>query len=42
MSVALGAMTLPHGLARVVLAEQFYRAVDDFIGASRTIGREAI
>ena len=27
MSIALGAMTLPHGLARVVLAEQLYRAV---------------
>jgi 23S rRNA (pseudouridine1915-N3)-methyltransferase len=26
MQLALGAMTLPHGLARIVLAEQLYRA----------------
>lgn len=27
LTLAFGAMTLPHGLARVVLAEQIYRAV---------------
>lgn len=32
MKLSLGAMTLPHGLARVVLAEQLYRAATFLAG----------
>jgi 23S rRNA (pseudouridine1915-N3)-methyltransferase len=32
LKLSLGAMTLPHGLARVVLAEQIYRAVTILLG----------
>ena len=32
ISISLGAMTLPHGLARVVAAEQIYRAVTIITG----------
>ena len=30
--ISLGAITLPHGLARIVLAEQIYRAVTILVG----------
>ena len=32
LSLSLGAMTLPHGLARIVLAEQIYRAMTILAG----------
>ncbi len=32
VKLALGAMTLPHGLARIVLAEQLYRAATILAG----------
>jgi 23S rRNA (pseudouridine1915-N3)-methyltransferase len=32
LTLALGAMTLPHGLARIVLAEQLYRAATILAG----------